>query len=174
MQPSAYFLIGLFVYFDIKLYMLFVYFQNQSVDSIICKYFLSICRLSFCFFFYFVYSFLCCAKAFKINQAPFVYFCFISITLGDESPQNCCLSQRVLQMCFLQELYSIQSWCSYYEEQYGGIHPEKTIIWKDTCTPMFKATLFARAKMRKQPKCSPTDEQAKEMQWKPTPVFLCR
>ena len=37
---------------------------------------------------------------------------------------------------------------------------------------MFIATLFAIAKLWKQPKCSPTDEQAKEMQWQPTPVFL--
>ena len=34
-----------------------------------------------------------------------------------------------------------------------GIHPDKTTIQKDTCTPMFIATLFAIAKTRKQTKC---------------------
>ena len=33
--------------------------------------------------FHLAYSFLCCAKAFKFNQVPFVYF-LISITLGGE------------------------------------------------------------------------------------------
>ena len=28
------------------------------------------------FFFHLAYSFLCCAKAFKCNQVPLVYFCF--------------------------------------------------------------------------------------------------
>ena len=31
------------------------------------------------------YSFLCCAKAFKFNQIPHFYICFISVTLGGES-----------------------------------------------------------------------------------------
>ena len=35
-----------------------------------------------------------------------------------------------------------------------GIYPDKTIIWKDTCTPMFIAALFTKAKTWKQPKCS--------------------
>ena len=34
-----------------------------------------------------------------------------------------------------------------------GIYPEKTLIQKDTCTPMFIAALFAIAKTWKQPKC---------------------
>ena len=32
-------------------------------------------------------------------------------------------------------------------------HPDKTVIQKDTCTPMFTAALFMIAKIRKQPKC---------------------
>ena len=32
-----------------------------------------------------------------------------------------------------------------------GIYLEKTLIWKDTCTPMFKAALFTIAKTWKQP-----------------------
>ena len=39
-----------------------------------------------------------------------------------------------------------------------GIYPEKTIIQKDTCTPMFIAVLFTIAKTSKQPKCPSTDE----------------
>ena len=40
------------------------------------------------------------------------------------------------------------------------IYPEKmkTLIWKDTCTPMFIAALFTIAKTWKQPKCPSTDE----------------
>ena len=34
-----------------------------------------------------------------------------------------------------------------------GIYPEKTIIQKDTCTPMFIAALFTIAKTWKRPKC---------------------
>ena len=34
----------------------------------------------------------------------------------------------------------------------------KTIIFKDTCTPVFVAALFRIAKMWKQPKCLPTGE----------------
>ena len=34
-----------------------------------------------------------------------------------------------------------------------GMYPDKTIIQKDTCTPMFIAALFTRAKTWKQAKC---------------------
>ena len=34
-----------------------------------------------------------------------------------------------------------------------GIYPEKIIILKDTCTPMFIAALYTIAKTWKQPKC---------------------
>ena len=34
-----------------------------------------------------------------------------------------------------------------------GIYLDKTIIQKDTCTPMFRAALFPIAKTWKQPKC---------------------
>ena len=44
-----------------------------------------------------------------------------------------------------------------------GIYPGKTVIWKDTCTPMFTAALFTTAKMCKQPKCPLTDEWIKKM-----------
>ena len=44
-----------------------------------------------------------------------------------------------------------------------GIHPEKTINQKDTCTPMFTAALFTIAKMWKQPKCPSTEEWIKKM-----------
>ena len=42
-----------------------------------------------------------------------------------------------------------------------GIYPDKTIIQKDTCTPMFIAALFTIAKTWKQPKCPSTDEWIK-------------
>ena len=44
-----------------------------------------------------------------------------------------------------------------------GIYLEKTIIQKDTCTPMFIAALFTIARSWKQPKCSSTDERIKKM-----------
>ena len=43
-----------------------------------------------------------------------------------------------------------------------GIYLEKTLIQKDTCTPMFIAARFTIAKIWKQPKCPLTDEQDKE------------
>ena len=49
-----------------------------------------------------------------------------------------------------------------------GIYLKKmrTLIWKDTCTPMFIVELFARAKILKQPKCPSTDEWIKKCtQW---------
>ena len=39
-----------------------------------------------------------------------------------------------------------------------GIYLEKTLIRKDTCTPMFIATLFTIAKIWKQSKCPLTDK----------------
>ena len=44
-----------------------------------------------------------------------------------------------------------------------GIYPEKTIIQKDTCTPMFIPALFTIARSWKQPKCPSTDERIKKM-----------
>ena len=44
-----------------------------------------------------------------------------------------------------------------------GIYPDKTIIQKDTCTPIFIAALFTIAKTWKQPKCPLTDEWIKKM-----------
>ena len=46
---------------------------------------------------------------------------------------------------------------------FGGIYPEKTIIQKDTCTPMFSAALFTIARSWKQLKCPLTDEWIKKM-----------
>ena len=44
-----------------------------------------------------------------------------------------------------------------------GICLEKNMIQKDTCTPMFIAALFTRAKTWKQPKCSLTEEWIRKM-----------
>ena len=44
-----------------------------------------------------------------------------------------------------------------------GIYPEKTIMQKDICTPMFTAALFTIARTWKQPKCPMTDEWIKKM-----------
>ena len=50
-----------------------------------------------------------------------------------------------------------------YDPAILGIYPEKIIIQKDTCTPMFIAALFTIAKTWKQPKCPLTDEWIKNM-----------
>ena len=47
-----------------------------------------------------------------------------------------------------------------------GIYPDKTIIQKDTCTPMFIAALLTTAKTWKQPKCSWTDEWIEKLWYK--------
>ena len=47
-------------------------FWKLFVSCFICYYFLPFWGLSF----HLAYSFLCCAKAFKFNQVPLVYFCF--------------------------------------------------------------------------------------------------
>ena len=44
-----------------------------------------------------------------------------------------------------------------------GIYLEKTLIRKDTCTPMFTAALFTIARTWKQPLCPSTDEQIKKL-----------
>ena len=44
-----------------------------------------------------------------------------------------------------------------------GIYPEKTIIQKDTCAPMFIAALFTIARSWKQPKCPWTDKWIKKL-----------
>ena len=44
-----------------------------------------------------------------------------------------------------------------------GIYPEKTKIEKDTCTPMFTATLFTITRTWKQPRCPSADEWIKKL-----------
>ena len=44
-----------------------------------------------------------------------------------------------------------------------GIYPEKAIIEKVTCTPVFTAALFTIARTWKQPRCASTDEWIKKL-----------
>ena len=44
-----------------------------------------------------------------------------------------------------------------------GIYLEKTIIHKDTCTPMFTAALFTIARTWKEPKCPSMEEWIKKL-----------
>ena len=44
-----------------------------------------------------------------------------------------------------------------------GMYPEKTLIRKDTCTPIFIAALFTIARTWKQPKCPSTEEWIKKI-----------
>ena len=49
-----------------------------------------------------------------------------------------------------------------------GIYLEKSIIQKDTCTPIFIAALFAIARTWKEPKCPLMEEWIKKMWYKYT------
>ena len=49
-----------------------------------------------------------------------------------------------------------------------GLYPEKTIIGKDTCTPMFIEALFTIAMTLKELRCPLTDEWIKKMSYKYT------
>ena len=51
------------------------------------------------------------------------------------------------------------------EISFLDIYPEKTIIQKDTHTPIFIAALFTTAKTWKQPKCPLTEEWKKKMRY---------
>ena len=44
-----------------------------------------------------------------------------------------------------------------------GIYPEKTVIEKDTCTPMFIAALFTISRTWKQPRCLSADEWIRKL-----------
>ena len=44
-----------------------------------------------------------------------------------------------------------------------GIHTEETRVERDTCTPMFIATLFTRARTWKQPRCPSADEWIRKL-----------
>ena len=44
-----------------------------------------------------------------------------------------------------------------------GIYLEKTIIWKDACTPLCMAALFTIARTWEQPKCPSTEEWIRKM-----------
>ena len=46
-----------------------------------------------------------------------------------------------------------------------GIYPDKTIIQKDTCTPMFIAASFTTAKTWKQHKCTLTEGRIRKMRY---------
>ena len=49
-----------------------------------------------------------------------------------------------------------------------GIYPEKTIVEKDTCIPLFTAALFTIARTWKQPRCTSTDEWIKKLWYRHT------
>ena len=49
----------------------------------------------------------------------------------------------------------------------------KTLIWKDTCTPMFITALFTIAKLWKQPKCPLMDEWIKKIWYIYIYIYMC-
>ena len=46
-----------------------------------------------------------------------------------------------------------------------GIHTEETRLERDTCTPMFIATLFIIARTWKQPRCPSADEWIRKLRY---------
>ena len=56
------------------------------------------------------------------------------------------------------------------QSHYGS----KTITGKDTCTPMFTAALFIRARIWRQPRCPLTDEWIKKMWYIQNRILLSR
>ena len=55
--------------------------------------------------------------------------------------------------------------CHIIQKSHSWAYPEKTMIWKDTCTPLLIAALFTTAKTRKQSKYSLIDKWIKEMSY---------
>ena len=68
--------LGLCAFFSWLVSFFFILYVFISWKWSACQ---SVCRLSF----HFVYGFLSCAKACTFDLVSFVYFCFISIALGD-------------------------------------------------------------------------------------------
>ena len=53
--------------------------------------------------------------------------------------------------------------CHIIQQSHAWAYPEKTVIWKGTCTPMLIAAWFTIAKTRKQSKYSLIDKWIKQM-----------
>ena len=70
-RSSAYFLIGFF-FLNWVIWDVCMFGKLIPCHYIIYKYFLPVCRLSFCF----IYGFLCCAETLKFVYVSFIYFCF--------------------------------------------------------------------------------------------------
>ena len=79
---------------------LYIFYINPLSVTSFLKISPPLSRLSFCF----VYDFLCCVKAFKLNQVPCVYFHFYFLTLAGGSKkillQLMLKCQRVSCLCF--------------------------------------------------------------------------
>ena len=95
-RSSAHFLIGLFIFL-----LLFVYFILSYMSYL---YILDINPLSSVPFSNIFYSF-CCVASLNFNWVSFVYFVFISITLGGRSKNYCCnVCRSTLRQCMSKTL----------------------------------------------------------------------
>ena len=75
-KSFSHFLIELFVFFSgIELYELLVYILEINPLSVV-SFAIIFSHSESCLFTLLIYSFLCCANAFKFNQVQLVYFCF--------------------------------------------------------------------------------------------------
>ena len=66
------FLIELFFFLILSYMSCFIFLKLSPCQSHLLQIFSPILYVDF----HFAYGFLCCTKAFKLNQVPFVYFCF--------------------------------------------------------------------------------------------------
>ena len=107
----------------------------------ICYYFLPFWGWSF----HFAYSFLCCAKSFKFNPVPFVYFCFYL-----------CHSRRWAMEKAVAPHSSTLAWKIPWTEEPGGLQSMGLLgVGHDWATSL---SLFTFMHWRRK--------------WQPTPVFL--
>ena len=78
-----------------------IFWRLGSVGCTICKDFLPFCKLSF----YFLYGFLCCAKACQFDEVPLVYFCFDFCCFGRLTWENIFKVDIQYSIIFIFQLY---------------------------------------------------------------------
>ena len=98
-------------------------------------------------------------------------------TVPSIPPRNCAILQVLISYLFYtQQCIYVNPNLPVYPSSFSllptlftipllGMYPEKTIIIKDTGTPMFIAALFAIVRTWKQPRCPLTDEWVKKLQY---------
>ena len=169
----------LFVCFLIEPHELFVNFGDQSLVGHII---VNICSHPMGCLFSLFMDFFTVQRLLSIIRSHLFIFVFISINLGDGTKKMLLrfMSKSALpnffSKSFIVSSLTLRSWVHLeFTFEYGvkvlkiellhdpevpllGIHLEKNMVQKDTCTPMFIVVLFTIAKTWKQPNYLLTDE----------------